>query len=499
MTAKAPGGPEDNTTHTWDVRPTNEPVDLTTTQWVTGSATLALSQVSRDLRPAGTAKLVLERGHAASIAAALDSLDPDEIRSQDGISYAQEAAARIQKWATARGGESDPLAVRARDVVRRSIARMLARKQSGKADRTWSAQRRSIRWAPADLVEYVAKVNDCPPETSPGLEEGLALIEAEPSSADGAIDACWDSLATSVVGSVDKSRDPVAAARALLAFAERPHRAAMAASLADKLRKWAELRPSGGVTLPASASKNRASRALVFAALLRAAGLGKPSAAGPDKLAAWLRVQRDAEGSYGSTLATLAAVRALLGGAAEDTRPTTVTVVLEGGATRQVQVGPDATVEVPLGAKVLSVELAVAGPGVVARLVRPGVRAWSSPPDTSSGPIALDITWPENAKAGQKGVLRVSLAGRGSRSITADVRIPLPPGASLAEKTHEVRQINGQLVMRRALDPDGTETLFELPIRFGLSGRFTVPEARARSAFEESGRSIAPARPLLVK
>ena len=72
---------------------------------------------------------------------------------------------------------------------------------------------------------------------------------------------------------------------------------------------WTELRPSGGVTLPAAVSKDRASRALVFAALLRVASIGK-SAATPDKLAAWLRVQRDVQGGYGSSLATLAAVRA---------------------------------------------------------------------------------------------------------------------------------------------------------------------------------------------
>lgn len=499
VVAKAPGGLEDRTTSSWEVRPAGEVVDMTSTQWVTGEATLALSQTGPELRPTGTAKLVLERGNTASIQAALDALDPDAITSLDGLSYAQEAAARIQKWATARGGEGDPLAVRARDVVRRSIGRMLARKQATRVDKTWSAQRRSVRWAPADLVSLVAKVNDCPPDTSPGLEDGLVFIEAEPSSADGAIDACWDSLATSVVGSVSASKNPVAAARALLAFAERPHRAAMAASLADKLRTWAALRPSGGVTLPASASKSRVSRALVFAALLRAAALGKPSVAGPDKLLSWLQVQRDAQGSYGSALATLAAMRAMLSGPAEDTRPTTVTVTMEGGVTREVQVAPGATVEVPLGAKVLSVELAAAGPGVLARLVRPGVRAWSSPPDSSASPIALDVTWPEAAKAGQKGVLRVSVSHRGARSVTADVRIPLSPGAQLAEKTAGVQQIQGQLVLRPTLDAEGTETLLELPIRFALAGRFTVPEARARLAFEEGARSIAPARPLLVK
>ena len=53
----------------------------------------------------------------------------------------------------------------------------------------------------------------------------------------------------------------------------------MATSLAEKLRAWVELRPSGGVTLTGPALKDRASRALVFAALLRTASLGKAPAA----------------------------------------------------------------------------------------------------------------------------------------------------------------------------------------------------------------------------
>lgn len=499
VVAKGTGGVADSTTHTWEVKPAGEVVDLTSTQWVTSNTTLALSQVSPQLRATGTAKLVLERGNAASIAAALDSLDPDAIHSQDGLSYAQEAAARIEKWATARGGEADPLAVRARDRVRRAIGRMLARKAAMRVDGGWRAQRRAAQWAPPDLVSAVAKIDDCPPDTSPGLADGLALIEAEPSAADGAIDACWDSLATSVVASVNASNDPVALARALLAFAERPHRAALAASLADKLRAWVKLRPSGGVTLPAAASANRASRALVFAALLRGAGLGKPAAAGPDRLQAWLRVQRDAEGSYGSALATLAAVRALLASPAEAEQPTKVTVTVEGAAPREVVVGPNATVEVPLGPKALSVELAAAGPGVLARLVRPGLRAWASPPDSSASPIALELTWPEDARAGRKGVLHVAVSGRASRAMTADVRIPLPPGASLAERTAGVQQIQGVLVLRPSLDAQGTATFLELPIRFALAGRFTVPEARARPAFEEGARAVAPARPLVVR
>lgn len=499
VAAKAPGGLEDRTTHRWDVLPAGEVVDLTSTQWVTSAATLALSQVGTHVRPTGSARLVIERGNAASIEAALGSLDPETIGTPDGLSYAQEAAARIQRWAIARGGEGDALAARAKEVVRASIGRLLARDRAARKTIPWSAQRRAILWAPPDLVQKIGKVVTCPEEVSPPVAQGLALIEAEPSPADGAVDACWDSLATDVVGAVGASNDPVALARAVLAFAERPHRAALAASLVDKLRSQVKLRPSGGVTLPAAAASDRASRALVFAALLRASALGKPAVAGPDKLVAWLRVQRDERGSFGSTVATLAAVRALLSGATEPPGVTKVTVTAPGVAPQEVTVGPNATVVVPLGAKALSAELSVVGPGVLARLARPGLRAWTSPPDSSASPIALEVTWPEDATAGRKGVLRVSASSRTGHNIAADVRIPLPPGASLAERTSNVHQIQGKLVLRPSLTADGTATLLELPIRFSLAGRFLVPEARARSLSDESGRSVAPARPLVVR
>ena len=510
VVAKGPNGLEDRTTHTWEVRPAGEIVDLTTTQWVTGKAALGLTQVGPGLRATGTARLTLERGNASSIEAALAALDPDTIVSLDGLSYAEEAAARIQKWAVAQRGESDPLAVRAGDAVRRSIGRLLARIEarraglpsgtaamamSTNAGGVWSAQRRAMRWAPADLVSAVAKVDDCPPDVPVSVEGGLAILEAEPSAADGVIQACWDSAVTSIVETVTESRDRAALARAVLALVERPQRAALAASLAEKLRVWTELRPSGGVTLPAAVSKDRASRALVFAALLRVASIGK-SAATPDKLAAWLRVQRDVQGGYGSSLATLAAVRALVNQPAEVKEVTKITIVAD-GVNKQVEVHANETVTVPLGAKVLSVDLDSTGPGVVARLARPGLRLWSNAPDTTSSPIALDVQWPEVAKVGVKQVLRIVASSRASRALMTDIRIPLPPGVGLAEGGSSARQIQGQLVMRAHLDADGTATTLELPIRFGLAGKFTVPESRAR-ADEEGTQTIAPARPLRV-
>ena len=79
------------------------------------------------------------------------------------------------------------------------------------------------------------------------------------------------------------------------------------------------------------------------------------------------------------------------------------------------------------------------------------------------------------------------------------MRVPLPAGASLAAYVKGVRQVQGALAIRRALDASGLDTQIDLPVRFALSGRMTVPEARASVAYEELSRSLAPARPLVVQ
>jgi hypothetical protein len=85
------------------------------------------------------------------------------------------------------------------------------------------------------------------------------------------------------------------------------------------------------------------------------------------------------------------------------------------------------------------------------------------------------------------------------RPLTADVRVPLPPGVTLAEPVKNVRQVQGVLSVRRALDGSAAPTVIELPLRFALAGRMTAPEARARVAFEEMARAVAPARPIEVR
>ncbi|MFO0762459.1 MAG: hypothetical protein U0359_38830 [Byssovorax sp.] len=266
--------------------------------------------------------------------------------------------------------------------------------------------------------------------------------------------------------------------------------------------------------LPTASARERADRAIVFAALLRAARLGKEGAAPPARLAAWLAVQRGADGGYGSSLATRAVVRALLASTIEAAGNLRATITAA-GETRTIDVPPSAHLEIPLDAAATAVKIDLKAdpcpdasgkpapcasiPGLVARFERPVLRLWSKPPEQDSSPIHIDLTWPNDAHAGQTGVLRVNLRQSLGTSPTVDLRVPLPPAVSLAEPVNGVQQIQGVLRIRRKLDGSTLPTPMEIPLRFGLTGYVTVPEARAEVAFEDLPRAIAPARPFWIR
>src|SRR6185369_7584786 len=104
----------------------------------------------------------------------------------------------------------------------------------------------------------------------------------------------------------------------------------------------------------------------------------------------------------------------------------------------------------------------------------------------------LEVTWPKDAKAGSTGVLRVQVRHGFVRTLPMDVRIPLPPGATLAEPVTNVRQVQGALMIRQVVANTMLPTLVEIPVRFALAGNVTVPEASARVVYEELPRAIAP-------
>jgi hypothetical protein len=84
------------------------------------------------------------------------------------------------------------------------------------------------------------------------------------------------------------------------------------------------------------------------------------------------------------------------------------------------------------------------------------------------------------------------------RPVPVVVRIPLPPGASLADRVRDIRQVQGALYLRTKLDSDSLPRVTMIPLRFTLSGTVTMPEATARIDDDEIALARTPARPLTI-
>ena len=203
-------------------------------------------------------------------------------------------------------------------------------------------------------------------------------------------------------------------------------------------------------------------------------------------------------GGYGSPAATLAVVRSLLSSQLAGHGATRARVRLENGLVeRRIDIPADGFVNVPLPADTLDVMIETEGPGVLARLERPVLRSWTRPLPPRQSTVGVEIVWPAEARAGSTGVLRIMLRTESDAAHEVDVRIPLPPGVTLAAPTTGAQQLQGVLAIRQAVGRSGS--VLEAPIRFGLAGKVTVPEAIARLTRRSSAPATAPARTLVVR
>jgi len=501
---EATGLPSDALRYSWDVLPPGEPVTRTVASWVEGSAEVQLAPETGDVA-SGRARLVLTRGVGDALEGALASLDPDAIGAPSALADAMEVASRVDRLVQTRGDASE-LHRRATDVQARATHRLasmlepeprtLARyvgDEHGTAY-AWLLERRMRAFAPAHALDgrqMPAGAGDdkCPPALPPSLE--AAALAVVPRGAGEW--PCWETFIDEAANHASASDEPTTMARALLALADLPGRDATARSLADRLRKLVQLRTSGGIHLD---RPSRADRVLVYAALLRANRLGTTPVT-DDRLAAWIAVDRDASGSFGSAEATRAVVRALTQANLLSGGPVSVTVESD-GASRTVTVGPSGVVALGLGDKTTSVRVRTEGGGVIARLERPMIRSFSHPPDASDSPLRLEVVWPAEARAGHLATLHVTMGNVSERPELAIARIPLPPGVTLAAPIAGVQQIRGAVVVSRQVAGSRDATI-DVPMRFSLGGRATVREARIVAPHAPLPRGVAPSQILVVR
>ena len=94
-------------------------------------------------------------------------------------------------------------------------------------------------------------------------------------------------------------------------------------------------------------------------------------------------------------------------------------------------------------------------------------------------------------------LLRLVVRHGRDESLDVDVRVPLPPGVTLAAPTSGVAQLQGVLAVRQTVASTGA--VIEIPVRFALSGSMTAPEANARLTHAPAAPAIAPARAIVVR
>jgi len=517
LSARAPGVAEDVLRHTWEIAPAGEQRSLTQTSWIASKRELRIG-LDHGYTLAGHPRLVLERGYDDAVAAALGATEPESQTSLQSLLDAREIANRVNAWATTKERpRHKALAAIADTIAGRALGRFHMLSERDKAsglegpvnDLTATQWLLRSRAASLPKDEKRKKKSDdgaelCPYEprggswSTAGPGAGAAdVLDLEPAASAQPL-ACWNAFVSGVARTIVSPGDPEQLAIAVLALAERPHRNAIAANLADRLRTVVQLDASGEIAATAGLGE-RSRRATIYAALLRAQRLGT-SKASAEALFARLAPLRDVSGGYGSSTATLAVVRALLSSQLDATGKTHVVVRTTDGKRfeRELDLPSSDFASVDLPDDTLGVQVEVRGPGVVARFERPVLRSWSRPPPPRASPLDLQITWPDDARVGGSGMLRVRLRHEGASKLEADTRVPLPPGVTLASATPGIAQLQGTLLIRRTVE-SGNETLVEVPVRFGLAGTLTVPEATAHVAYSDVAPSTAPSRRLVVR
>jgi len=507
LRATAPGVPADQLVHRLEIQPNGELVRVARTVWLEPGQSIDLAPWMQraQLVPVGPAEIVVEQGERRLLEAALSALEPRHLEATNALADAMLAAGLIRDRALRTGGDESPLARRASDVIERAEAKLRAITNQGDGeDRMLADLRRLRRDEPVTLVKprKGEKEVSCPSDDialgAPAARV-IPWLDAEPIMRDGMPRECWTKLVAAVTNRVISSRDPELLARGALALSTSPQRTADARVLFDALEERVLGASVAQVSLPNGAS--RAARATVLAALI----VGSEKLGGPERarLASQLAVQRDARGSYGSPEATRAAVQAFVhlaakenaGGASGAAR---FSVAFDEAPPKEQRAG-ESRVSVPVAEGARRAEVRALEGKLVARIERTFLRPFTVPAEPSPSPIAFTLRWPE-ASRGEVAILRADLfepsGERSGHPVRAQLRIPLPPGASLAAPVDGVRQVQGALRISRRYT--GRETL-GVPIRFALAGSYTLPEATATSPDAPATIARAASRPLVVR
>jgi hypothetical protein len=493
----SPGVPDDVLVHEIEVRRKGELMRIARATYVTGTFDFTPYLEHAPMRPVGLAALVLERGERTTLEGALDAIAPEKVVDLESLAEAIDAASIVRAHAVATEGDGSKLGKRATETARAAAAKLfaLANKDQPSAFSLFGRARVAGILTDEDSITGFAECPGSSADDDLPLMSLAAALDAEPTPLGGSVQDCWATFVVGAVNRVRDSDDAGAIARAVLALSSRPHRAAEARRMSDRLIALVSPTREGVISAPSGTT--RAGRALIYSALLVATDPTKDPAFRVS-LFRWLMVQRDAEGSFGTAAATRGAIQALVRDAsyrAKNAAPETVVVDFGKAGKQEVTLaaGDRRALTVPPGAS--AVVVTSNGTGVLARMERDFLRPFDVAPMKSTSPVSVLVTWPTDVHAGRIGAMTVKVEAKSEARGSVEVKIPLPPGATLADSVAQVREVQG--VLHVTLPASGHSEV-EVPIRFTLGGTFTAPEPTARLREQQAEVAYDRARPLTV-
>lgn len=497
VSVRASSGLEDASEMRFDVRPAGRVLDVARARWVEGSVSFASFVGERDKVLRGRPRVVVEMPGRAVSEAALSERWLEQASTNEDLVEAYEIYQRLRERAT-REAPGSAMERRAEGLAVRAAVRAARGSHSGELRPALRARLRRLGAASELLGEQSSSEGACPPEVM-DLPSLVAFAEAEPEMG-GSVEDCWETHAAATVAALRGSAELAPLARVTLAFVQREHRRELGEELARSLAKTVSLGPDGRVVLPGASS--HADRALVLAALVsaRSAGVLDASAPSVERLTAWLSVLRGPDGGFGSLTATRAATTALLGvEPKKQKRDDTVRLrALDAsgellGTEQLLRLG--STLELDPRTQRIEVSNAT---GALVRLEQRALVPYAPRSTTLARPFSVELRYPADLRAGRSSLLRLQVRADVRAETEAFVRVPLAPGATIADEVEGVTALGDALLVRVTLDARGEALPVIVPLRFAHPGSFLVAPAEARLFDAEERRAESGAQRVVV-
>lgn len=488
VSVRAGSGLTDASEMRFDVRPAGRVLDVARARWVEGTVSFASFAGERDKVLRGPPRLVVELPGRAIAEAALTERWLEQASSNEDLVEAYEIYQRLRERAT-REAPGSAAERRAEGLALRAAKRAARASPDAPLGQALRARLRRVGVGAELTGEGSSSDGSCPPEVT-DLSLLVAFAEAEPETG-GAVEDCWETHAAAALARLGRSEELAPLARVTLAFVQREHRRELGAELARSLAKAVSLGPDGRVVLPRHSS--HADRALVLSALLaaRTAGLLDAGAPSVERLSAWLAVLRGPDGGFGSLTATRAATTALLGLEPKKQKRDDAVRVRAFDAAGEL-VGSEQRVKLGSSLELDPRTRRIEASNATGALVRLEQRALVShaPPSSAIGrPFSVELRYPSDLRAGRTSLLSLRVRADLRDATHAFVRVPLVPGATIADTVEGVTALGDALLVRVELDGRGEALPVLVPLRFAHPGSFLAAPAEARLYDAEERRA----------